>query len=371
MLVRLVADDLTGALDSVAPLSRRDGPLPVFWERSAIEAGAGSFALDTDSRDAPRATSEWLGALRDADLAYKKIDSLLRGNTAREVAACLASGWFRSALIAPAFPAQQRITRDGRQFSRADPSGPWQAVACDLATELRGRGIDLRLAAAVAAVAGSGFFLCDAESEDDLQAVVVAGERMAEPVLWCGSAGLARAIAGVPAGTALPRLEPPLLLVIGSHHPVTLAQIQALAEHAPDVVVRIRRGAEEALEPAIGEVAPILAGTGRAALVIEVPDGTGAAVAAPFFDRVLTAAASCLERPRSLVVTGGATLHRLVGVLGARSLLVTGEPLPGVPRSVLQGGGWDGAVVISKSGAFGDRGLLIRLLESAKGGSHD
>jgi hypothetical protein len=50
---------------------------------------------------------------------------------------------------------------------------------------------------------------------------------------------------------------------------------------------------------------------------------------------------------------------------------VTGEPLPGVPRSVLQGGCWDGAVVISKSGAFGDPGLLIRLLESAKGGSHD
>jgi len=102
-----------------------------------------------------------------------------------------------------------------------------------------------------------------------------------------------------------------------------------------------------------------------------VPDGTGAAVAAPFFDRVLTTAVSCLERPRSLVVTGGATLHRLVGVLGARALLVTGEPLPGVPRSLLQGGAWDGAVVISKSGAFGDRGLLIRLLESAKGGSHD
>jgi D-threonate/D-erythronate kinase len=58
-------------------------------------------------------------------------------------------------------------------------------------------------------------------------------------------------------------------------------------------------------------------------------------------------------------------------VLGARSLLVTDEPLPGAPRSVLRGGSWNGTVVISKSGAFGDPGLLIRLLESAKGGSHD
>jgi D-threonate/D-erythronate kinase len=371
MLVRIVADDLTGALDSAAPLSRCVGPLPVFWGLSAVEADAGSFALDSDSRDAPESTSEWLGALRGGDLAYKKIDSLLRGNTAREVAACLASGWFQSALIAPAFPAQQRITRGGCQFWRADPSGPWHAVACDLAAELRPRSIDLRLAAAASDVAGRGFFLCDAESEDELRALVVAGERLAPPVLWCGSAGLARALAGAPARSALPRLEPPLLLVIGSHHPVTLAQVQALANHAPDLVVRVRHGREERLEAVIGAVATTLAGCGRAALVIEVPDGTGAAVAAPFFDRVLTAAVARLERPRSVVVTGGATLHRLVGVLGARALLVTGEPLPGIPRSLLQGGAWDGAVVISKSGAFGDRGLLIRLLESAKGGGHD
>ncbi|HSA81770.1 MAG TPA: four-carbon acid sugar kinase family protein [Geminicoccaceae bacterium] len=371
MLIRIVADDLTGALDSAAPLSQREGPLPVFWRSSAIEAGAGSLALDTDSRDASRTTSEWLGALRSADLAYKKIDSLLRGNTAREIAACLASGWFRSALIAPAFPAQQRITRGGHQFWRPDPSEPWQAVPCDLAAELRGRGVDLRLASAATDITGSGFFLCDAESEDDLHALVSASERLAAPLLWCGSAGLARALAGVPAEGALPRLEPPLLLVIGSHHPVTLAQIRALAEHAPDLVIRIRHRKGKELEPMLKAAAPILTGNGRAALVIEVPDGTGAAVAAPFYDRVLTAAASCLERPRSLVVTGGATLHRLVGVLGARSLLVTGEPLPGIPRSVLQGGRWDGAVVVSKSGAFGDPELLIRLLESAKGGSHD
>ena len=133
----------------------------------------------------------------------------------------------------------------------------------------------------------------------------------------------------------------------------------------------MRHGEQEAPEAAVAALAPMLADSGRAALVIDVPDGTGAALAAPFFDRVLTAAARHLERPRSLVVTGGATLHRLVGVLGARSLLVTGEPMAGVPRSVLRGGSWDGAVVISKSGAFGDPGLLLRLLESAKGGSHD
>jgi D-threonate/D-erythronate kinase len=370
-ILRIVADDLTGALDSAAPLARRAGALPVFWDQAAIAGGAGSFALDTDSREAPRAAAEWLPALCGADLAYKKIDSLLRGNTAREIGACLASDWFRSAVIAPAFPAQQRITRAGRQYWRADPFERWQLVACDLAATLRSEGLELRLAPSAAAVVGSGFFLCDAATEADLGELAATGERLAPPILWCGSAGLARALAGAPPVSATPPLAPPLLLVIGSHHPVTLAQIEALARHAPEVVTRVRPTEPETIARLLRRVAAALAGGGAAALVIEVADGTGAELAAPLFDRVLSAAAACLERPRSLVVTGGATLHRLVAVLGTRSLLVNGEPLPGVPRSEFQGGLWDGADVISKSGAFGDPSLLIRLVQPAMGGNHE
>ena len=39
-----------------------------------------------------------------------------------------------------------------------------------------------------------------------------------------------------------------------------------------------------------------------------------------------------------------------------------GHILPGVPRSVLRGGRFDGVRVISKSGAFGERALLRCLL---------
>ena len=202
MRVQIVADDLTGALDTAAPLVALAGPLPVYWHRA--RAGAGSFALDTESRDLDAPGADWLDALSGADLAYKKINSLLRGNTAREVAACLAGGRFRSAVIAPAFPAQQRITTGGRQYWRADATLPWQAVACDLATELRRGCATLRLAPAAEAVAGSGCFLCDAADEHDLAALVDAGRRLEPPVLWCGSAGLARALAGAPQAGTLP-----------------------------------------------------------------------------------------------------------------------------------------------------------------------
>ena len=362
MNLRIVADDLTGALDTAAPLAALGGPLPVFWQRNAIPAEVSSFALDTESRDGPPAPPAWLDAFADGGLAYKKIDSQLRGNTVHEIAACLASGRFASALIAPAFPAQQRITRGGRQYWRPAPSEPWQAVPCDLSGALGERGVALRLAGASDAVAGRGFYLCDATTDADLAALAAAGRRLAPPLLWVGSAGLARALAGGAAETVLPRLERPLLMVIGSHHPVTLAQIAALRAHAAGLVVNVGPEQDDP-DPALAG----LAGRQQAALVLAVPDGTGAERARPFFERALGALAARLPPPRSLVVSGGATLHRLVSALGARALLVTGEPLPGIPCSVLRGGVWDGATVISKSGGFGDRRLLIRLAECAKG----
>jgi uncharacterized protein YgbK (DUF1537 family) len=201
---------------------------------------------------------------------------------------------------------------------------------------------------------------------DDLRRLAAAGRRLRPPLLWVGSAGLARALAGTTADPAWPRLEPPLLIVIGSHHPVTRAQIQALRRHDPELVVEARPEQAD-LAPALAR----LAGRTCAALVLAVPDGTGAERAGPFFERTLGALAARLPRPRSLVVSGGATLHRLAALLDAHSLLVTGEPLPGVPRSVLRGGVWDGAVVISKSGGFGNQRLLIRLANSVKGDRHD
>jgi D-threonate/D-erythronate kinase len=369
MRVRIVADDLTGALDTAAPLVPLGRPLPVFWGHAPSLLTAESFALDTESRDADLPGAEWLDAFADAELAYKKIDSLLRGNTAREVALCLASGRFRSAVIAPAFPAQQRITKGGRQYWRAGTALPWQPVSCDLAADLSRAGAPVRLAASADALAGGGIFLCDAASEAELAAVVDAGRRLEPPVLWCGSAGLARALAGARRPSTPSRLQPPLLLVIGSHHPVTLAQIEALAAHAPELLIRLPPGA--AVAPAIQSVAEALARDGRAALVIALADGTGPAIARPVFDRILGHAGWELPSPGSLIVTGGATLHRLVKVLGAEALLVKGEPLPGIARSTIQGGLWPGCEVISKSGAFGDPGLLIRLALSDQGDDHD
>ncbi|MFL5280605.1 MAG: hypothetical protein ACJ8AW_06315 [Rhodopila sp.] len=48
--------------------------------------------------------------------------------------------------------------------------------------------------------------------------------------------------------------------------------------------------------------------------------------------------------------------------LRAHSLEIQGRLAPGLPRSLLRGGLWDGVTVVSKSGAFGPPTLLRDLL---------
>jgi D-threonate/D-erythronate kinase len=357
-IVRIVADDLTGALDAAAPFAAVIGPLPVLWEMPPDRQPRGSFVFDSETRDAGRPGSDWIKGFQDAGLAFKKIDSLLRGRTVDEIAACLESGAFASALIAPAFPGQQRITRAGRQYWRRGADDGWQPVACDLIAELRRRGVPVRHARSAEAVAGGGFFLGDAVTDEDLRALADAGGRLAGPLLWVGTAGLARALAGLPEPSATTALPAPLLVVIGSHHAVTLAQLERLTAHAPEAIARI--APDTADVPAAIDALAAALDTGRAGLVFALPDGTGVEAAGPLFDRVLRLASRRLPRPASLVVSGGATLYRLARALGTGSLTVSGEAMPGVARSRLQGGRWSGAIVLSKSGAFGTPDLLVR-----------
>ena len=360
---RIVADDLTGALDAAAPFAAPGSPLPVLWSREVAAARSGSFALDTESREGATLgrLEDALPLLAGAEVALKKIDSLLRGNTLAEIGLCLESRRFASVVVAPAFPAQQRITQGGRQLWRKAGSDPWQPVAADLRLD----GVSHAAKPGEIEGEGEGAFLCDAGSEADLDAIVAAARRLAPPLLWVGTAGLARALAGAPRSLPQDELPRPLLVVIGSHHPVTLAQVETLAEVRPQAVVRL--GLDEDPDSALARIRQMLREEGAAALILTVPDGTGAHVAAPVFDRAFARAATLLPPPASLIVSGGATLHRLVQVLDARALLCEGEIFPGIAGSTLEGGRWNGARVVSKSGGFGSAEVLTRLIGAGEG----
>ncbi|SEP04710.1 Uncharacterized conserved protein YgbK, DUF1537 family [Methylobacterium sp. ap11] len=348
--LRLLADDLTGTLDTTAGFTGLVGPVEVAWVGAALPSG-GSLALDTGTRERDAATAARIAAgaapmLAGADLAFKKLDSLLRGPWAAELAACL-GGW-RHAIVAPAFPYQGRQTLDGRQLARRGEG--WEPVSDDIAEALRAVGVPARRAV-VADGLVEGVAVYDAAQEDDLDRIAALGT--GAPVLWCGSGGLAGALARSAPAPAGGGLHGPVLGLFGSDRPETEGQLAACPEH---------RLALSADGDHAGAVADRLGAKGVALVSLALAPGIARDEAASRIAAAFGRLARALPPPGTLIVAGGETLKALCLALRTESLVVTGQVAPGLPRSRMRGGLWDGTAIISKSGAFGTPAVWRDLL---------
>jgi uncharacterized protein YgbK (DUF1537 family) len=353
--LRLLADDLTGALDSAAEFVALTGPVHAFW-RGAIPAGLPrNAALDSSTRElaAPQAAaivSNLAHHLSEDSIAFKKIDSLIRGPTIAELAAA-AANW-RHCVLAPAFPFQQRVTRAGRQYAR-HADGHWLPACGNLVAALQALGVVAQPGRLHAALQ-PGITVFDAETDDDLGQIVATVRRCPQRVLWSGTGGLAQALAAGRPAPVLAPLPRPILGLFGSDQSATMAQLTACGRHwtvLPD-----------GGSASTGHLTASLATTGVALASFDLPSGTPRQAAADHIAREIDLLIQTLDPPGTLIVAGGETLRSLCQSLGATSLEVQGRIVPGVPRSILRGGRWNGVSVVSKSGAFGHPHLLRDLL---------
>lgn len=354
-MLRLLADDLTGALDSAAPFASEARPLTVRWlgeeDEGPVRPGAAEgWVISTASRDLPEAGAVSRVAALAPSLAggrprFKKIDSLLRGNTLAEIIAAHRSGGFSRTIVTPAFPAQGRLVRGGRLLLRGPDGG--ETFAADLAGALAEAGVE------------RGITVHDAERDEDLAALVET-HRDDPGLLWAGSSGLARALAGVVAPRALPR-RGPVLFATGSRHAVTRARLAALALRERVPILRDVR-ADDAAAP--GRLVAERLARGLSAVLDASPPGAEPAAAwrmARCFSPLPHAPA-----PGLLVVAGGDTLLRLLGALGCTALRLEGEVVRGLPLSALADGAWAGTRLASLSGAFDDGGVIARAIAEAE-----
>lgn len=366
--LRLIADDLTGALDTACEFARPSDPVTVGWaphDPPGAPGAAGALAYDTESRGIAEAhacrrvaaAAALMG--RESGLTFKKIDSVLRGHAVAETVAWMRAGGFATAAVIPAFPAQGRKTAGGRQWVHED--GGWRCVGPDLAAAFVAYGVaTCRYGQDAAPGPGEPAAVIVDAATDRAIATAVADIRAtcARPVLWCGTGGLAAAL-GI-RSTPL-AAEPPEIVIAGSGHPATRRQIAALVRAVG------REPAVMAGAPAGGTSG---SGGGRPIIIASGPPGEDRVAIADAHRTVLAGLAD-RPAPRSILVTGGKTLHTLCETVGARHLACLGRVAPGVPVSTIVGGAWDGCRIISKSGGFGDAGLLARLCgmgESSKPG---
>lgn len=341
--VLIVADDITGALDTAGYFASSEKPVKVWLDVPPCLSGCN--AIDLDSRDLgeraayERVTGVFVGRKAGArTLSFKKIDSVMRGHPIAESVAAFRAGRFRRALFAPAFPALGRATVDGRQHVISQhgmtPVGP------ALVDALLGHGVPAAMIGD--ARAREGFFVADASSDAELAATLAAFGADSED-LYVGSGGLASMLAGRrTAGVRPPALD---LVICGTNHPVTLRQVAAIRGLKANVM---DGSSPMFLEPPFLLLAPSHAASEpQARLAIE---------------RSLSQLVARLPTPRSVLVTGGSTLRLLAGICGASQFSCEGLYEPGVAVSRMVSAAWNGAVIVSKSGGFGSDDLLAHLV---------
>jgi D-threonate/D-erythronate kinase len=342
----IIADDLTGALDSAAPFAGRGLRAVVALGPDGLEAalasGAAVVAVNTLSRHlAPKAAAAVAAeAARQclaagAQLLLKKVDSRLRGNAGPEAEAIARVLGVEALLVAPAVPSQGRIVADG--------------AIRGAGVEAEGIGVRERLAEALAA----GLRL-SAEELDRVAASWIASPGRA---LAVGAHGLATALAGRLGRQAEPGAgfapEAPALILVGSQDPATAAQVAALAHAGLGTIV----------EAPAGHLPPPPAASAPVTVLRSVPGADDGATAAARFAAAAVAWMAML-RPRTILATGGDTAAGVLEQLDCHVLEVGGEAAPGIPWSRLP----DGVTLVTKSGGFGAETALLDLLRPLRQG---
>lgn len=399
-MLRVIADDLTGACDVGAELAMAGLTARVAVTGEATPTDAEDvLVVNTQSR-ALRPSSAYERVLRllrntPGELLLKKIDTALRGHLGAELDAALDGLGAPAAFILPAIPAAGRITRDGCQwfggiplgtteFAR-DPEGPGpeSSVAAVLARESRRRtevistGVlragKLGARAQRLIDAGTSFFVVDAETEDDLALAVAAILELPYPLCLAGSIALAAALAphfrpaGVVAAATPLCVLAPALVVSGSLHTTARAQLDAALVQGLAVAVPVPApSAGDAAHAGVVADACAHLHAGRSVVLAPAPpSGPPEAVALRTTERQLAELATAIlsiQRVPTLVLVGGETGHAVLRRLGATALRLHGRFAPLVAGADVLDGVASGARLVTKGGSGGDATSLVSLL---------
>ncbi len=398
----VIADDLTGAADCGIAYCLAGLSTFVSLGTAAPPADVEVVSVDTDTRHeaaeiaAERTFTAAAHAYRSGSRSiYKKIDSTLRGNVGVEVAATHRAAALHTkgapiVIAAPAFPGTGRTMRDGRVLVKGVPldqtdtwRGSGMAGPADLASILAGAGLSVdrvgldvvrrgpdALRAHLQDLLGSGVnaVVCDTDEEQDLRMIAEGGARLSEPVVWCGSGGLARHHAAANARPAKRPLKLPdrtgsVMVLVGSRSDLAREQARLLASRRGLETITV---APETLLAREGPPWAAAAGAVRGAIAAG-PDvllvsglehlldlGSGLALAAGLAQLALANVSSL----RGVVATGGDVARAVMLALGAGGLHLVGEVEPGVPIGVT--GTEPPLALVTKAGAFGDPGTLER-----------
>ncbi len=333
----IVADDLTGALDTAAPFAASGHKVTVVADHrfiaEALDSDADVITLTTRSREIPAddAASRiacMKAALKPGIRLFKKVDSRLKGNLEAELSALS----FERAVVLPGIPEFGRIVSNGM---------------------IDGFGVDtpISIAERLGALAHRCRFP-DTLTPEDMR---YAANTIEEDEMMVGALSLAKAIAGESHTSPLAYPTRRILMAIGSRDPITLSQVERLKAAHPDLLY----------VPAPNGVAALVSEEHRGSSITLIQAVPSETEVSPL--QVASAlAASVAEYARvgdTILLSGGATAEAHFDDQGIHLLGFAGEALPGLPVAE-----YNGSFYITKSGGFGSDDTLLRLAETITGG---
>lgn len=234
----VVADDFTGSNDTGVQLKKNniDTDVLLFPSKESVE---NSVVLDTESRglsekdayEKVKALTSDLFEKNQFSIVYKKIDSTLRGNVAKEIHAMMDIYTPDIIVIAPAFPKINRVTKEAVHYLNEtplmkteianDPLTPvWTDNICELLkAEFNEpiKNISIEELENLQYLPEDRFQVFDVEKERDLEKLKELTINESRRILYVGSAGFAEYV--------FKKDELPTLSVIGSISEVSLEQM--------------------------------------------------------------------------------------------------------------------------------------------------
>ena len=408
MVLLIIADDFTGALDTGVQFAARGikTRVVVGADTALTHQNADVLVVDTETRHLPAAQAYAAveGLVQRAKYAgfaylYKKTDSALRGNVGAELAALLSASGSRQLAFLPAFPQMNRVTKNGVKYIDGVPVtespfgvDPFEPVRHAAVTDLLAEQTDLpaasfpALAADGSVPAEDGILVFDAATVDELRSTGRALLNNGGLRVLAGCAGFGAVLPELlglgGADVTCPALDPRLLVICGSVNAITLAQLdkaeqagftrlrltphqklmpdywrsadgrmtldhieETLAAHPYNIIETNDEGGNEPTATAADAL-----GLTREEMRVRIASGVGQLVGALFASPAVG----------TLLLTGGDTLLQCMNSVGVHEL----EPICEMEHGVVLarfGCGGTTRYVITKSGGFGQADLLTAL----------
>ncbi|GAA1646262.1 hypothetical protein GCM10009733_049260 [Nonomuraea maheshkhaliensis] len=420
--VLALADDLSGAAETAAVLMSHAGSALIALSGPPYPAQAPVLVADLDSRHHPQTFDLVRKALRHAGRrpVFVKIDSLLRGNVAATVAACLDTA---PVVLAPSLPSAGRTVTGGVPYVRGVPlretrtwrtaptlatgacaepapstagspvtEPPPETAAHTPATSLTGPATVADALGAVPSVlvplgtvraghrilttaireARGRVLVCDAETDGDLDAIVAAALDTDPSTHLIGAGGLAAAL-----GRTLSLDPPPDPFPGPPPNPPDLPPDPPPSRPSPSPLLVVVGTAE----PGAAEQAALLVRHGGIPIPLTAADLNEPEAAARRVRDVLArhvpavltvvgpappaltailggiVARALGDRPAGLVLTGGETARRVLDALGVTEL----TPLSQIHHGAVLSHTPQGHHVVTRPGSFGEHDSLLRI----------